>query len=102
MAPATDDPVGGLIAVVGAAVIFLGLRALVKVFVVRGLAGKRFDAERHTSRFQREARWMMLGMPVIMGIGLLLALLVPPLLRWLAPSPRASIRWNEDANTHME
>ncbi|MGH7341955.1 MAG: hypothetical protein ACREKH_15805, partial [Candidatus Rokuibacteriota bacterium] len=43
--PPTDDPVGGVVAVVGAAVVFLAVRALVKFFVVRGL-GQRLSRRR--------------------------------------------------------
>lgn len=51
--------------------------------------------------FRREARWRMVAVPVLMAVGLLMALIGPPMLKWLAPaSPR--IRWNEDAGTHME
>ena len=53
--------------------------------------------------FRREARWMMIAMPILAGVALLAALTFPRILSWLGlvqePTP---IKWNEDAGTHME
>ncbi len=34
-------------------------------------------------KFQQEARWMMLALPIMVVVGFVMALIFPPILKWL-------------------